>query len=88
MLLSIAVVPLLAPPFFWHHHFGKVAAGLVAGLSAALRADLRSCGAAGASLVHAAAGRVHPLHHPADRAVYVVAGGIYMSAAICMARRP
>ena len=26
LLLSIAVMPLVAP-FFWHHHFGKVAAG-------------------------------------------------------------
>jgi hypothetical protein len=26
MLLSIALMPLLAPKF-WHHHFGKVAAG-------------------------------------------------------------
>ena len=26
ILLSIALVPLLAP-IFWHHHFGKVAAG-------------------------------------------------------------
>jgi hypothetical protein len=25
LLLSIAVMP-LAAPFFWHHHFGKVAA--------------------------------------------------------------
>ncbi len=26
ILLSIAVMPLVAP-IFWHHHFGKVAAG-------------------------------------------------------------
>ena len=26
ILLSIAVMPLVVP-FFWHHHFGKVAAG-------------------------------------------------------------
>jgi Na+/H+ antiporter NhaD/arsenite permease-like protein len=50
MLLSIALMPLLAPQF-WHHHFGKVTAGWA--LAFLLPFALVGPGAAGVNLVHA-----------------------------------
>ncbi|MCP5282939.1 MAG: sodium:proton antiporter [Rhodoferax sp.] len=76
MLLSIAVVPLLAP-HFWHHHFGKVALGwsLAFLLPFALTFGV---GAAGASLVHAAVAEYIPFIILLT-ALFVVAGGIHVS---------
>jgi Na+/H+ antiporter NhaD/arsenite permease-like protein len=76
MLLSIAVVPLLAP-HFWHHHFGKVALGwsLAFLLPFALSSGI---GAAGAALVHAAVAEYIPFIILLT-ALFVVAGGIHVS---------
>jgi Na+/H+ antiporter NhaD/arsenite permease-like protein len=75
ILLSIALLPLLAP-FFWHHHFGKVAAawslaflvpfGLLFGASAA-----------GSAVVHAAVGEYLPFVILLT-ALFTVAGGIFI----------
>lgn len=75
ILLSIALMPLLAP-IFWHHHFGKVAAGwgilflipfaLVFGASAAA-----------SSLVHALLAEYLPFVILLT-ALFTVAGGIYI----------
>jgi len=51
ILLSIALMPLLAP-IFWHHHFGKVAAGWALAFLVPF-ALVFGPGAAGASFVHA-----------------------------------
>jgi hypothetical protein len=51
ILLSIAVMPLLAP-IFWHHHFGKVAAGWALAVPGSLCRGLWAW-VGGASLVHA-----------------------------------
>jgi Na+/H+ antiporter NhaD/arsenite permease-like protein len=75
LLLSIAVVPLLAP-MFWHHHFGKVAAvwGLVFFLPFALTFGV---GAAAAHLVHALLAEYIPFIILLT-ALFTVAGGIYI----------
>ncbi|HSV78623.1 MAG TPA: sodium:proton antiporter [Ramlibacter sp.] len=75
ILLSIALVPLLAPRF-WHHHFGKVAAGwalaflvpfaLVAGLPAT-----------GAALAHVLLAEYLPFVILLT-ALFTVAGGIHI----------
>ncbi|MCL4768903.1 MAG: sodium:proton antiporter [Burkholderiaceae bacterium] len=75
ILLSIAVMPLLAP-IFWHHHFGKVAAGwaLLFLLPFAL---VFGPGLAGASLVHALLAEYIPFVILLT-ALFTVAGGIYI----------
>jgi Na+/H+ antiporter NhaD/arsenite permease-like protein len=74
MLLSIALMPLLAPQF-WHHHFGKVtAAWALAFLLPFARSSARARrGQSGAC----AAGRVSPFVILLT-ALYTVAGGIYV----------
>ncbi len=68
ILLSIALMPLLAP-IFWHHHFGKVAAAW--GLAFLLPFAITFGPAvAGVSLVHALLAEVHPVRDPADGAVH------------------
>jgi len=75
ILLSIAVMPLLAP-MFWHHHFGKVAAawGLVFLLPFALTFGV---GAAAVNLVHALLAEYIPFIVLLT-ALFTVAGGIYI----------
>jgi Putative citrate transport len=75
LLLSIALLPLMAP-IFWHHHFGKVALtwslaflvpfGMLFGPSAA-----------GASLAHAAIAEYIPFIVLLT-ALFTVAGGIFI----------
>lgn len=75
ILLSIALMPLLAP-IFWHHHYGKVAAawGLAFLLPFAL---VFGGGAAGASLAHALLAEYLPFVILLT-ALFTVAGGIYI----------
>jgi Na+/H+ antiporter NhaD/arsenite permease-like protein len=75
ILLSIALIPLLAP-IFWHHHFGKVV--LAWGLAFLLPfAAVYGAGAAGANLVHALMAEYVPFVVLLT-ALYTVAGGIYI----------
>ena len=75
VLLSIAVVPLVAP-FFWHHHFGKVAA---AWALAFLVPFAFAVGPAttGVALVHAMVAEYIPFIILLT-ALFTVAGGIYI----------
>ncbi|MES2282876.1 MAG: sodium:proton antiporter [Pseudomonadota bacterium] len=75
ILLSIALMPLLAPAF-WHHHFGKVAAGwsLLFLLPFAL---MFGPAAAGSSLVHALLAEYIPFI-VLITALYTVSGGIFI----------
>ena len=75
LLLSIALVPLLAP-IFWHHHYGKVTAtwGLAFLLPFAM---VFGGGAAGVSLVHALLAEYLPFVILLT-ALFTVAGGIYI----------
>ena len=75
ILLSIAIMPLLAP-IFWHHHFGKVAAawGLLFLVPFAV---LFGPGLAGVSLVHALLAEYLPFVILLT-ALFTVAGGIYI----------
>ena len=75
ILLSIAVMPLLAP-IFWHHHFGKVAAGWAL-LFLLPFAVVFGPGHAGASLVHALLAEYIPFVILLT-ALFTVAGGIYI----------
>ena len=75
ILLSIALIPLLAP-IFWHYHFGKV----VLGWSLAFLlpfATAYGMDAAGANLVHALLAEYIPFVVLLT-ALYTVAGGIYI----------
>lgn len=75
LLLSIAVLPLLAPRF-WHHHFGKVSAGWA--LAFLLPFALVSGGhAAGSALLHAFLGEYLPFVLLLT-ALYTVSGGIFI----------
>ena len=75
ILLSIALIPLLAP-IFWHHHFGKVIAAW--GLAFLLPfAAVFGAGAAGVNLVHALLAEYVPFVVLLT-ALYTVAGGIYI----------
>ena len=75
ILLSIALVPLLAP-IFWHHHFGKVAAGW--GLLFLVPfAVVYGPGAAGAGFVHALMAEYIPFIVLLT-ALFCVAGGIHI----------
>ena len=75
ILLSIAVMPLLAP-IFWHHHFGKVAAGWAL-LFLVPFAVAFGPGLAFASLVHAMVAEYIPFVILLT-ALFTVAGGIYI----------
>ncbi|MDE2605947.1 MAG: sodium:proton antiporter [Burkholderiales bacterium] len=75
ILLSIALCPLLTP-WFWHHHFGKVAAGW--GLAFVVPfAVLFGAEAAGSALVHVLVEEYLPFVILIT-ALFTVAGGIYI----------
>ncbi len=84
ILLSIALMPLLAP-HFWHHHFGKVAAAWALAFLVPFAVAVRA-GRGGRRIRARAAGRVHPLRHPADGAVHRRRAAS-TSAATCTAAR-
>ncbi|MBM3386793.1 MAG: sodium:proton antiporter [Betaproteobacteria bacterium] len=75
LLLSIALMPLLAP-FFWHHHFGKVVAawGLAFLVPFAL---VFGMGAAGSNLMHALLAEYIPFIVLLT-ALFTVSGGIFI----------
>jgi len=75
LLLSIALLPLVAPAF-WHHHFGKVAAGwgLLFLLPFALTAGISTVAA---SLAHALLAEYLPFILLLT-ALFVVSGGIFI----------
>jgi Na+/H+ antiporter NhaD/arsenite permease-like protein len=75
MLLSIAVMP-LALPQFWHHHFGKVAAGWSL-LFLLPFAALQGLGLTGVVLVHTLLAEYLPFIILLT-ALFTVAGGIYV----------
>lgn len=75
MLLSIALMPLLAP-HFWHQHFGKVTAGWALAFLLPF-ALVYGMGAAGVNLVHALLAEYLPFVILLT-ALYTVAGGIYV----------
>jgi len=75
ILLSIAIVPLLAP-HFWHHHFGKVAAAWTLAFLLPFSA-MFGVGAAGASLVHALLAEYIPFIILLT-ALFTVSGGVYI----------
>ncbi|RYF68681.1 MAG: sodium:proton antiporter, partial [Comamonadaceae bacterium] len=75
LLLSIALMPLLAPRF-WHHHFGKVAAAW--GLAFLVPfAVMFGAPAAGTSLLHALIAEYIPFVILLT-ALYTVSGGIFI----------
>ena len=75
ILLSIALLPLLAP-IFWHHHFGKVAAAW--GLAFLVPFAITfGPGVAGVSLVHALVAEYIPFVILLT-ALFTVAGGIFI----------
>lgn len=75
ILLSIALMPLMAPGF-WHHHFGKVSAAWTLAFFLPF-AYFFGIGTAGASLVHAMLAEYIPFIVLLT-ALYTVAGGIYI----------
>ncbi len=75
ILLSIALMPLLAP-VFWHHHFGKISAAWTLAFFLPF-AVVFGTGAASASLVHAMLAEYIPFIVLLT-ALYTVAGGIYI----------
>lgn len=75
LLLSIALMPLLAPTF-WHHHFGKVTLGWSLAFLLPL-IGIYGFGMAAANLVHALVAEYLPFVILLT-ALYVVAGGIYI----------
>jgi len=75
ILLSIALMPLLAP-IFWHHHFGKVAAGWALAFLLPFAVAFGP-GAAGASFLHALVAEYLPFVILLT-ALFTVAGGIYI----------
>jgi Na+/H+ antiporter NhaD/arsenite permease-like protein len=75
MLLSIAVLPLLTP-HFWHHHFGKVAAGWALAFLLPF-AFVFGFGDAGAAFVHALLAEYIPFIILLT-ALFTAAGGIYV----------
>ena len=75
MLMSIALLPLLAP-HFWHQHFGKVTAGWAVAFMLPF-ALVFGMGAAAANLVHALLAVYLPFVILLT-ALYTVAGGIYV----------
>jgi Na+/H+ antiporter NhaD/arsenite permease-like protein len=75
MLLSIALLPLLAPRL-WHHHFGKIALGWALAFLLPF-ALLHGAGHAGHALVHALVEEYLPFILLLV-ALFTVAGGIYI----------
>ena len=75
ILLSIALLPLLAP-HFWHHHFGKVAAGWALAFLLPF-AVVFGPGAAAAGAAHALVAEYIPFVILLT-ALFTVAGGIYI----------
>lgn len=75
LLLSIAVMPLLAP-HFWHHHYGKVAVGWAL-LFFVPFTLMFGVGAAAANLVHALLAEYIPFIILLT-ALFVTAGGIFI----------
>ena len=75
ILLSIALMPLVAPGF-WHHHFGKISAAWTLAFFLPF-AYFFGVNAAGASLVHAMLAEYIPFIVLLT-ALYTVAGGIYI----------
>ena len=75
ILLSIAVWPLLGPRF-WHHHFGKIAAGWALAFLLPFAAVF-GVGTAGAGLVHALLAEYIPFILLLT-ALFTVSGGIYI----------
>ena len=75
VLLSIAVLPLLAP-VFWHHHFGKVTAAWTLAFFVPFAA-MFGTSLAGTSLVHALLAEYIPFIVLLT-ALYTIAGGIFI----------
>lgn len=75
VLLSIALVPLLAP-VFWHHHFGKVSAAWALAFLVPF-AIVAGPGLAGTSVVHALLAEYIPFIVLLT-ALFTVAGGIFV----------
>jgi Na+/H+ antiporter NhaD/arsenite permease-like protein len=75
LLLSIAILPLLAPRF-WHHHFGKVTLAWSAAFLLPFAASFGP-GAAIDGLLHAAVGEYIPFI-VLITALFVIAGGIFV----------
>ncbi|ODS92236.1 MAG: sodium:proton antiporter [Comamonas sp. SCN 65-56] len=75
VLLSIALLPMLAP-IFWHHHFGKVTAAWALAFFIPF-ALVFGWGAAGQGLVHALVAEYLPFVILLT-ALFTVAGGIYI----------
>ena len=75
VLLSIALLPLLAP-LFWHHHFGKVTAAWALAFLVPF-AVVFGPGVAGASFVHALLAEYIPFVILLT-ALFAVSGGIYI----------
>ncbi len=75
VLLSIALVPLLAPAF-WHHHFGKLSAAWALAFLVPF-AIVMGPGLAGASVVHALLAEYIPFIVLLT-ALFTVAGGIFV----------
>ncbi|RYF81989.1 MAG: sodium:proton antiporter [Comamonadaceae bacterium] len=75
LLLSIALMPLLAP-MFWHHHFGKVAAAWALAFLVPFAA-MFGLSLTGAQLVHAALAEYIPFIILLT-ALFTVAGGIHI----------
>jgi Na+/H+ antiporter NhaD/arsenite permease-like protein len=75
ILLSIAVIPLMAP-FFWHHHFGKIAAAWALAFLIPF-AVVFGPAVAGASFVHALLAEYIPFVILLT-ALFTVSGGIYI----------
>ncbi len=75
ILLSIALMPLLAPSF-WHHHFGKVAAAWALAFLLPFAATF-GAGQAGVALVHVMLAEYIPFVILLT-ALFTVSGGIYI----------
>lgn len=75
VLLSIALVPLLAP-MFWHHHFGKVSAAWALAFLVPFGLSFGAA-ATGAAVVHAALAEYIPFIILLT-ALFAVAGGIFV----------
>ncbi|MDQ7744015.1 sodium:proton antiporter [Hydrogenophaga pseudoflava] len=75
ILLSIAIIPLVAP-IFWHHHFGKVSAAWALAFLVPFAVAFGP-GVAGAGVVHALLAEYIPFIILLT-ALFTVAGGIYI----------
>lgn len=75
VLLSIAILPLLAPSF-WHHHFGKVAAGWTIGFLVAATAFF-GIGQTSHIVIHALIAEYLPFIIMVA-SLYIISGGVYV----------